>query len=228
DLIQRYCLGALDRRDDVAHLLDVAYDLGAVELTQQRLGDDASGHARRCLTSARATTTAVVAKTILGVVRVVGVTRTVFRGNVRVIAALLILVAYQDGDARAGGAALEHACEDLRSVGLVTLRHDLALARSTPIEVDLQRLHRKGDPRRATIDDHDVSGSVRLAGGGDAKGLTEAVSCHGSGSSKGAIATPRDFSPLQGARGPGSGGPFGRATGRDDQCAAYPLDMKPV
>jgi hypothetical protein len=66
------------------------------------------------------------------------VARPVLVLDIRVVFALLIGVAHQDGDAGAGGAALEDAGQNLRLVRLFALRDDVTLTRTAPAEIDAQ------------------------------------------------------------------------------------------
>src|SRR6185436_3434353 len=95
---------------------------------QELLGDGASGDSSRGFARARATAPAVVAEAIFAIVGVVGVPGPIFVFDVGVVFALGVRVADQDGDAGAGGPALEDTGQDLGLVRLLTLRHDLALA----------------------------------------------------------------------------------------------------
>ena len=69
-----------------------------------------------------------------------------------IIVASLVAVADQDGDARPSRFAIEDTREDLGSIGLVTLRDDLALTRTTTRKVWLQVVFVERDARRAPIE----------------------------------------------------------------------------
>jgi hypothetical protein len=109
---------------------------------------------------------------------VIGVTGPVLVLDVGVVAALLIRVANQDRDAGPGRDSVEHAGQDLGSVGLVALGHESALTGTAPAEVERQVLFRERDAGRATVDHHHVARAMALARGGDAEGLSETVTGH--------------------------------------------------
>ena len=60
----------------------------------------------------------------------------------------------------------------------LALGDDVTLTGPTAAEIDAQVVLGKGDAGWATVDDDDVTRTVRFAGGGDAEGLTEAIARH--------------------------------------------------
>ena len=178
DLFERDGFGVGDVGHDVAHLFHVADDAAPEGAGNQLFGDDAGGHADGRFAGARAAAAAIIAEAVLGVVRVVGVSGAIDVLDVFVVAAALVLVADEDGEARAGGAPLEQSGKDFRLIRLVALRDDFALAGPAAVEVDHQIVDRQLDAGRHAVDDDDISRPVALPGRRDAKGLSERIARH--------------------------------------------------
>ena len=167
-----------DVGEDLADLLDVAEDLDAVGVMEKLFGDGAGGDACDGLAGRGATAAAVIAEAELGVEGEVGVPGAVLVLDVAVVAGSLVLISDQHGDGGAGGSALEHAGEDLGVIRLITLRGDLRLPGPAALEIGQQVVLGERQSGRAAVDDDDVGGAVRLAGGGHAKQVAEGGTGH--------------------------------------------------
>src|SRR5699024_9220770 len=95
-----------------------------------------------------------------------------------VITALLVLVADEDGDRRAGRPPLEDTREEFGLVALLALGHDRALPWPAAVEVHPEVVYRQREPRWATVDDDEIAWTVALTGGRDTEGLSEAIAGH--------------------------------------------------
>ena len=179
-LLLRHRGGVRHLGHDVPDLADVADHAAAEGRGDDALGDHPSRDAGRRLARARAAAAAVVAPPVLRVVGVVGVARPVLVPDIAVVAGALIDVADENRDARAGRLPFEDPGQDLRRVGLVPRGDDPALAGAPPGEVLGEIRLRERKAGRTAVDDDDVAGAVRLAGGGDAKAVSERIAGHGS------------------------------------------------
>src|SRR5690606_22741489 len=135
----------------------------------------AGGHPHRRLARRAAATAARVADAVLLPVGVVGVPGPELLRDGGVILAAGIGVADQQGDRRAGGAALVDAAEDVHLVGLAPLRGVAAAAGGAPGQVVGEVVRRQLDARRAAIHHAADGRPVALAEGGDAQQAAEAV-----------------------------------------------------
>src|SRR5689334_14417981 len=95
--------------------------------------------------------------------------------DLAIVARALVGVLDLQGDGRAGGHALEDAGEDADLVGFPALRDEFRLAGPALVEPGLDIGFRERDARRAAIHDAADGRAVRLAPGGDAEEMAEAV-----------------------------------------------------
>jgi len=73
---------------------------------------------------------------------------------VLVVLATRVLVPDGDQNRCAERHALEDARKNLRAISLAPLAGDLALARPSPVKLPLDLVDRKGESRRASVNDH--------------------------------------------------------------------------
>ena len=156
-------------------LLDVADDLDAVFLREHLLGDGAGGHPADGLPGACPAAALPVPNAVFGLVRVVGVRGPELRPHVLVVFAASVLVPYAYEDRGAQRAAFEYAGQYLGAVRLPPLGRDVALPWAAAVEVSLQIVGFERDSRGASVYDHTDGVSVRLAPGGNAEDVPEAV-----------------------------------------------------
>jgi hypothetical protein len=104
--------------------------------------------------------------------------RAILVADVRIVAAALVGVANQDGDACAGRPAVENTGQDFRFVFLLTLGHEQALAWSSSLQVWSQVVNAERHSGGNTVDDNNITWPVALAGGCDAKQFSEGVAGH--------------------------------------------------
>ena len=102
-------------------------------------------------------------------VSVIGVTGAKCLGDVAVILAALILVAYQQRNRRAGGFAFIHAGENFHRVGFAALRDVARSAGFATVEVMLDVGFAQHQPGRAAIDHAADRRAVRLTERSDAE-----------------------------------------------------------
>src|SRR6185503_9528591 len=124
------------------------------------LGDGARRHAYHGLARRGAAAAARVAHAVLLVVRVVRVPRAEFLRDRRVVLRPLVLVAHEKADRGAGGAALEHAREDLHRVGLATLGDVARGTGLSSIQLFLDILVSKGKTRWTAVHHPAIGGAV--------------------------------------------------------------------
>ena len=140
------------------------------------LRDGAGGDTRGGLAGGGTAATFNGADAVLGVVREVGVRRTIGRFHLGVGLWALVAVADDDGDGRAEGeAVMRDAREDFRCVGFFALRGQGALARATAVEFAAQESGVKRYAGRAAINDDAECGPVAFAEGGDAETVSVCV-----------------------------------------------------
>ena len=178
DLVQCHGRRVWHVRHNVPDLTDVADDGTTKCRRDDLLGHDTGRNTHAGFTSTRPATTAIVARTVLRVVGVVGVPGPIFVLDIRVVATALIRIPNQNGDRSARCLSLEDAGEDLRCVRLVAWGHDVALPRAPTGQVLGQIGRCEHHTGRTALDDHDIPRPVRLAGGTDAKGMSERVARH--------------------------------------------------
>jgi hypothetical protein len=109
----------------------------------------------------------VITDAVLLIVGQVGVARPVDVPERFVVFAPSVLVADEDPDRGPSGAALEDPGDQLRDVVFVPRGGECTLARTTAGHIAAEVLGRQGQARRATIDDHQLTRAVGLAGGRD-------------------------------------------------------------
>ena len=124
---------------------------------------------------------AIVAKTVLGVVGIVGVARAIGLGDFGIVLAALVGVLDHQADRRAGGLALERAREDAHQVGLRRwvvnlLVPGLRASRNGWIVAFAQR-----EARRAPVHHRAQRRPVAFAPGGEAQHAAKGVPAHGGG-----------------------------------------------
>ncbi len=90
-------------------------------------------------------------------------------GDVAIVLAALVLVADQERDGRAGGPALEHAGQDFRGVGFLSLGHMARGAGLAPVEFVLDVTLRQCHAGRTAVDHAADGRAVGFAEDGDAK-----------------------------------------------------------
>ena len=168
---------APERNLDRPELAHVASHLDA-QARQVFLGDSPGGHTHGGLARRGTAAAAVVAHAVLVVVGVVGMGRAEQVLDRRVVLGLLVGVADQQADRRAGGLALEHPGKNLHLVGFLALGGVPAGAGLAPVEVALQVPGGQFQPRGAPIDDGDQRRAVAFACGGDGEELAVGVAGH--------------------------------------------------
>src|SRR5688500_3854332 len=119
----------------------------------------------------RSSDLAVVAKTILLLVGVIGVAGPETILDLLVVVRALIGVLDQHADGRAGGAALEHAGQDLHLVRLLALTGVTRGASAPPFQFRLNIRLRQLQPRRTAVDDAAERRPVAFAEAGDGEEL---------------------------------------------------------
>src|SRR5690606_3718170 len=98
---------------DGLHAGNLGDDFRSRVFVQNLLGDSTGGHATDGFARGRATTSAPVPESVLGVVGKVRVGRAVLVLERLIVRRAGVLVADDDADRRAQGASLEHARDDL-------------------------------------------------------------------------------------------------------------------
>ena len=136
-------------------------------------GDHGRGHARRG-TSASAR----IAHTIFLEISEVRMPGAEGVEQVAVVLAALVGVVDQQRNRRAGGAAFEHAAQNLHRVGFVALGHMAAGARAAPVQVALDVRLGQLHARRAAVNHTPDRRAVGFAKVGDRKKLSKGVSAH--------------------------------------------------
>ena len=89
-----------------------------------------------------------------------------------------ILISHQHADGRANSAALEYPAEDFYAVSFLSLRHQPALTRTTPVELDLNVVIGELQTRGTTVDDHSDAPTMRFAECSDAELFSKGVPGH--------------------------------------------------
>ena len=120
----------------------------------------------------------MIANAVFLPIGVVGVAGTERVGDRRVVLAARVLVADQERDRRAGGAAFENAGQDLDRVGFAALGDVARRAGLAPVEIVLDVGGGERKPGRTAVDHAADRRSVRFAERGDAKKPAEGVAGH--------------------------------------------------
>ena len=142
-------------------------------MLEHRLGDGAGGDARRGLAGGGTAAAFDGADTVLGVVSVVGVRRTVGGLHLGVSLRALVTVTDHDGDGRAEREAVgRDAGEHLGRVGFLALGREGALAGAAAVKLAAQEGGVEGHAGRAAVDDDAEGGAMALAEGGDAEAMS--------------------------------------------------------
>ena len=136
-------------------------------------GDHGRGHARRGTSAPARIAQAVLLE--IGEIRVPGAEGV---EQVAVVLAALVGVVDQQRNRRAGGAAFEHAAQNLHRVGFVALGHMAAGARAAPVQVALDVRLGQLHARRAAVNHTPDCRAVGFAKVGDRKKLSKGVSAH--------------------------------------------------
>ncbi len=135
-MLHRHRGGIGDVRADITHLHDITEHLPTERFRNDLLRDNTGRDTSRGFAGTAATAAAVIAETVLRVEAVIGMTGAIQLGDVTVILAPLIGVADQNREAGAGRAAFEDAGQNLRQIGFIPLRDNMALPRPTAVEID--------------------------------------------------------------------------------------------
>ncbi len=150
-------------------------------------GDDRARHrARRhpaCGFPRRRTpAAAIVAKSIFGVIGIVGMAGTIGLGDVRIIFRSLVGIFDHQADRRAGRPPFKHARQDADLVRLAPLGGEFGRAGLAQVEPGLDVGLAQVQPRRTAIDDRADGRTMALAPGGEAEYATETVETHSAAS----------------------------------------------
>jgi len=116
-----------------------------------------------------------VPDSVFSLVRVIGVGRPEFAGDLSVIFGPSVFVAHHHRQGSAERFPFKNARQNLASVFLFPLRREFALTRTTAIQFSLNVRFGNVDPRRAAVDHHADTAAMRFAKSGHAKELAEGV-----------------------------------------------------
>ena len=155
------------------------YDFDARDLAQELSRDGAAGHSTDGLPSAGASPAMPSANAVFGLGGVVGMGGPVEILHLGVGGGPGVLVADEQGNGRAEGAALEEARDDLGPVGFLARGGEPALAGSTTVEFALDFGDVEGEPGRASVHHDAHRSAVGFAEGSDPEDFSEAAAHFG-------------------------------------------------
>ena len=141
----------LHREEDRSYLSDTRADLGSESLAEKLLRNGTGCHGRRSEARRRPPAAPRVADTELRPVTKVRVSGSEFFGDGAVVAALLIGVADQERNWRAGRTAFIDARKNFHGIRLPALRHKAACAGTAPVELSLDVDLRQHQSSRAPV-----------------------------------------------------------------------------
>ena len=162
------------REGDGAHLRGVGRYADA-QRAQGELGQGASHAARHRFAGRRAAAAAVVAQAVAGLVGIVGMRGAEYVAQVVVVGRVLVLIAHDETDGAAGGAAFEYAREYFHAVGLAARGGQGALSRPAAGQFGTDEIHVDGNAGGKAVDDAAKGGAVALAKGGEAQDVAKGV-----------------------------------------------------
>ena len=141
--------------------------IGGVKRADHLTRHDASGHTPDGLAGGRAATAFPVPDAVLALVGKIGMRGAEHRLHLGVGRGARILVIDGHHDRRAEGLALKDSGEDTALVLLLTRGDDVALARATPVKLNLNLLRSDREPGGTSVDDAADSSSMGFTPSGD-------------------------------------------------------------
>ena len=169
-------MGVVVPQGDAAYGRDIRHD--AYRGGQHLTGDGSAGYPHGGFPGRGTASAPMVAHAVLLVIGIVGMrgTEEVLHGVV--IGRMLVFVADEQSDGGAGGAAFEHAGEDLQAVAFLAGGGNGGLSGTTAVEHVLDRVQIEVDPGRDAFK-HPADGHpVRFAEGGQAQVFSECIGWH--------------------------------------------------
>ena len=141
--------------------------IGGVKHADHLTRHDASGHTAYGLAGRRAATTFPVPDAVLALVGEIGMRGAEHRLHLGVGRGARILVIDGHKDRRAEGLTLKYSGEDAALVLLLTRGDDVALARATPVKLDLDLLRSDRESGGTAVDDAAYSSAMGFTPSGD-------------------------------------------------------------